>query len=153
MFHWLPEPAALADKPAEVPEKHLVPVFDAKSVSIFYGSFRAVTDVSLTIYELEITAFIGSSGSGKSRVLRAFNGIRKKSHLDEIVESSLRKAALWDEVKNRLGASGLGLSGGVLVNPDSDTRTSVLIEYGPTQQIFEDPHDSRTEAYVTGRIG
>ncbi|HXJ66175.1 MAG TPA: phosphate ABC transporter ATP-binding protein PstB, partial [Actinomycetota bacterium] len=40
------------------------------------------------------------------------NGIRKKSHLDEIVESSLQKAALWDEVKNRLGASGLGLSGG-----------------------------------------
>jgi phosphate transport system ATP-binding protein len=252
----LPESAALADKPAEVPEKHLVPVFDAKSVSIFYGSFRAVTDVSLTIYEHEITAFIGSSGSGKSTVLRAFNrmndlvptahmdgeidyrgmslyapdvspvavrrrigmvfqkpnpfpksiyenvaygprinGIRKKSHLDEIVESSLQKAALWDEVKNRLGASGLGLSGGqaqrlcriedlmhelksqytivivthnmqqatrvsdrtaffsVLVNPDSDTRTGVLIEYGPTQQIFENPHDSRTEAYVTGRIG
>ena len=41
----------------------------------------------------------------------------------------------------------------VLVNPDSDTRTGVLIEYGPTQQIFEDPHDKRTEAYVTGRIG
>jgi phosphate transport system ATP-binding protein len=150
------------------------------------------------------------------------NGIRKKSQLDEIVESSLRKAALWDEVKNRLSASGLGLSGGqaqrlciartiavepdvvlmdepasaldpiatgriedlmhelksqytivivthnmqqatrvsdrtaffsVLVNPDSDTRTGVLVEYGPTQQIFENPHDRRTEAYVTGRIG
>jgi phosphate transport system ATP-binding protein len=150
------------------------------------------------------------------------NGIRKKSQLDEIVENSLHKAALWDEVKNRLGASGLGLSGGqaqrlciartiavepdvvlmdepasaldpiatgriedlmhelksqytivivthnmqqatrvsdrtaffsVLVNPDSDTRTGVLIEYGPTQQIFENPHDRRTEAYVTGRIG
>jgi phosphate transport system ATP-binding protein len=146
----------------------------------------------------------------------------KKSQLDEIVEGSLHKAALWDEVKNRLGASGLGLSGGqaqrlciartiavepdvvlmdepasaldpiatgriedlmhelksqytivivthnmqqatrvsdrtaffsVLVNPDSDTRTGVLIEYGPTQQIFENPHDRRTEAYVTGRIG
>ncbi len=279
----LPEPAALADKPAGVPSKHLVPVFDVRNVSIFYGSFRAVTDVSLTIYENEVTAFIGSSGSGKSTVLRAFNrmndlvpsahmdgvidyrgeslyapnvspvavrrrigmvfqkpnpfpksifenvaygprinGIRKKSQLDEIVESSLRKAALWDEVKNRLSASGLGLSGGqaqrlciartiavepdvvlmdepasaldpiatgriedlmhelksqytivivthnmqqatrvsdrtaffsVLVNPDSDTRTGVLVEYGPTQQIFENPHDKRTEAYVTGRIG
>jgi phosphate transport system ATP-binding protein len=41
----------------------------------------------------------------------------------------------------------------VLVNPDSDTRTGVLIEYGPTQRIFENPHDKRTEAYVTGRIG
>jgi phosphate transport system ATP-binding protein len=260
-----------------------VPVFDVQNVSIFYGSFRAVTDVSLTIYQNEITAFIGSSGSGKTTVLRAFNrmndlvptsrmegeidyrgvslyapsvspvavrrrigmvfqkpnpfpksiyenvaygprinGIRKKSQLDEIVEGSLRKAALWDEVKNRLGASGLGLSGGqaqrlciartiavepdvvlmdepasaldpiatgriedlmhelksqytivivthnmqqatrvsdrtaffsVLVNPDSDTRTGVLVEYGPTQQIFENPHESRTEAYVTGRIG
>ena len=35
----------------------------------------------------------------------------------------------------------------------SDTRTGVLVEYGSTQQIFEDPHDSRTQAYVTGRIG
>jgi phosphate transport system ATP-binding protein len=41
----------------------------------------------------------------------------------------------------------------VLVNPESDTRTGVLIEYGPTRQIFEDPRDKRTEAYVTGRIG
>ena len=40
------------------------------------------------------------------------NGTRKKSHLDDIVEKSLRKAALWDEVKNRLGTSGLSLSGG-----------------------------------------
>src|SRR6185437_7075528 len=257
--------------------------FFIRNVSIWYGAFKAVTDVSLSIFQNEITAFIGSSGSGKTTVLRALNrmndlvpgtrmdgeidyrgislygpdvspvavrrrigmvfqkpnpfpksiyenvaygprinGIRKKSHLDEIVESSLRKAALWDEVKNRLGASGLGLSGGqaqrlciartiavepdvvlmdepasaldpiatgriedlmhelksqytivivthnmqqatrvsdrtaffsVLVNPESDTRTGTLVEYGPTQQIFEDPHDSRTEAYVTGQVG
>ena len=41
----------------------------------------------------------------------------------------------------------------VLTNPDSDTRTGALIEYGPTAQIFEDPRDSRTQAYVTGRVG
>ena len=41
----------------------------------------------------------------------------------------------------------------VLVNPESDTRTGVLVEYGPTRQIFEDPHDPRTQAYVTGRMG
>ena len=41
----------------------------------------------------------------------------------------------------------------VLRNEKSDTRTGVLVEYGPTQQIFEDPHDSRTQAYVTGRVG
>jgi phosphate transport system ATP-binding protein len=40
------------------------------------------------------------------------NGIRKKGELDEIVERSLRGAALWDEVKDRLKASALGMSGG-----------------------------------------
>jgi phosphate transport system ATP-binding protein len=40
------------------------------------------------------------------------NGVRSKAKLDEIVERSLRGAALWDEVKGRLKASGLGLSGG-----------------------------------------
>jgi phosphate transport system ATP-binding protein len=258
-------------------------VFSTRSVSVYYGSFRAVTDVSLTIYENEITAFIGPSGCGKTTVLRTLNrmndlvigarvegdvhyrgaslyapgvspiavrrrigmvfqkpnpfpksiydnvaygprinGIRNKGRLDEIVERSLRQAALWDEVKNRLGQSGLGLSGGqaqrlciartLAVEPDvvlmdepcsaldpiatgriedlmreirsqytivivthnmqqatrvsdrtafysvlrdekSDTRTGVLVEYGPTKQIFEDPSDSRTQAYVTGRMG
>jgi phosphate transport system ATP-binding protein len=281
----LPKPAALQDtkRPEEAFSGTGTPVFDAKNVSIFYGSFKAVTDVSLSIYENEITAFIGPSGCGKTTVLRTLNrmndlvasarvdgdvhyrgaslyapgvsatavrrrigmvfqkpnpfpksiydnvaygprinGERKKSKLDEIVERSLRQAALWDEVKNRLNASGLGLSGGqaqrlciartLAVEPDvvlmdepcsaldpiatgriedlmreiksrytivivthnmqqatrvsdrtafysvlrdekSDTRTGVLVEYGQTQQIFEDPHDSRTEAYVTGRIG
>ncbi|PWJ19381.1 phosphate ABC transporter ATP-binding protein PstB [Jannaschia seohaensis] len=37
---------------------------------------------------------------------------RNKAELDEIVETSLRRAALWDEVKDRLGAPGTGLSGG-----------------------------------------
>ncbi len=40
------------------------------------------------------------------------NGVRDKRELDEIVEKSLRAAALWDEVKDRLRASALGLSGG-----------------------------------------
>ena len=39
-------------------------------------------------------------------------GIRKKSALDEIVEKSLRRASIWDEVKDRLKKSALGLSGG-----------------------------------------
>jgi phosphate transport system ATP-binding protein len=41
----------------------------------------------------------------------------------------------------------------VLVNPESDTRTGVLVEYGRTQQIFGEPRDPRTLAYVTGRVG
>ncbi len=40
------------------------------------------------------------------------NGIRKKADLDEIVERSLRQAAIWDELKDRLHKSAIGLSGG-----------------------------------------
>lgn len=40
------------------------------------------------------------------------HGIKKRAELDEIVERSLRAAAIWDEVKDRLNASALGMSGG-----------------------------------------
>jgi phosphate transport system ATP-binding protein len=40
------------------------------------------------------------------------NGIKDKTQLDEIVETSLKHAAIWEEVKDRLGDSALGLSGG-----------------------------------------
>lgn len=40
------------------------------------------------------------------------NGIRKKEWLDDIVETSLKRAAIWDEVKDRLGENAAGLSGG-----------------------------------------
>jgi len=171
----LPEFAALqdAEQAAQSPVEAGAPIFELKDVSIYYGSFRAVTNVSLTIYEHQITAFIGPSGCGKTTVLRTLNrmndliagaraegevryrgellyakdvsatavrrrigmvfqkpnpfpksiydnvaygprinGIRGKSELNEIVERSLRQAALWDEVKHRLGTSGLSLSGG-----------------------------------------
>jgi len=271
------EPAARVEASGEV-------VFNLKNVSIWYSAFKAVTDVSMSIHKHEITAFIGSSGSGKTTVLRAFNrmndlvpgarvegemayhgealygpevspiavrrrigmvfqkpnpfpksiydnvaygprinGERNKGRLNEIVERSLHQAALWDEVKNRLNMSALSLSGGqaqrlciartIAVEPDvvlmdepasaldpiatgaieelmhelksrytiiivthnmqqatrvsdrtaffsvlttdskTDTRTGVLVEYGRTEQIFQDPHDSRTQAYVTGRMG
>ena len=63
-----PEPVAEPQAPP-VPEPQGYaepgsPVFDAEKVSCYYGSFRAVTDVSLSIYENEITAFIGPSGCG-----------------------------------------------------------------------------------------
>jgi len=280
----LPRPASASQPPRTQLDGPVgETIFDVRNVSIWYGAFKAVTDVSLAIHENEITAFIGSSGSGKTTVLRSFNrmndlvpgarvdgemnyrgqalygggvsptavrrrigmvfqkpnpfpksiydnvaygprinGERNKAKLNEIVERSLRQAALWDEVKNRLNTSGLSLSGGqaqrlciartiavepdvvlmdepasaldpiatgkiedlmrelksqytiiivthnmqqatrvsdrtaffsVLTEGDSDTRTGVLVEYGPTEQIFQDPTDPRTQAYVTGRMG
>jgi phosphate transport system ATP-binding protein len=40
------------------------------------------------------------------------NGMKRKKHIEEIVEKSLKEAALWDEVKNRLGENAFALSGG-----------------------------------------
>ena len=137
--------------------------------------------------------------------------------LDEVVETSLRRAAVWDEVKDRLSDSGLSISGGqqqriciaraLAVNPEvvlmdepassldpistqaieqlihelssevtivivthnmqqatrisdyaavmmaGEERIGRLIEYGTNDQVFGNPKDERTEAYVTGRIG
>ena len=71
----MPEPAAIrdAEQTAGLPTEAGAPIFEVKDVSIYYGSFRAVTNVSLTIYEHEITAFIGPSGCGKTTVLRTLN--------------------------------------------------------------------------------
>ena len=259
------------------------PVFALEDVSVYYGAFRAVRDVTLPVRPREITAFIGPSGCGKTTVLRCLNrmndfvttarvegtiryhgvdmydpavnstevrrrigmvfqkpnpfpksiydnvaygprlmGTKKKADLDEIVERSLRGAALWDEVKDRLKESGLGLSGGqqqrlciaravavepdvilmdepcsaldpiatariedlmreikdrytivivthnmqqaarvsdrtafftTEINPESDRRTGVLVEFNPTEKMFSNPDDERTEQYVTGRFG
>lgn len=146
----------------------------AEKASIFYGAFRAVADVTLPVYERQITAIIGPSGCGKSTLLRSFNrmndlvqgarlegkilldgediyasevdavavrrrvgmvfqrpnpfpksiydnvayGVRlgnpriSRPELDSVVEQSLRGAALWDEVKDKLKSSGTALSGG-----------------------------------------
>src|SRR5437764_13474297 len=64
------EPQAPAVPQPQVPSDSGDLVFDVDRVSCYYGSFRAVTDVSLSIHENEITAFIGPSGCGKTTVLR-----------------------------------------------------------------------------------
>ena len=132
--------------------------------------------------------------------------------VDEIVEQALTRAALWDEVKDRLKESALALSGGqqqrlciaralatdpevllldeptasldpvssqkveellyelrrdmtiVIVTHNMQQAARVsdvtaffllgdLVEVAPTKQIFTNPTDSRTEAYITGRFG
>ncbi len=154
------------------PDEEQELVFSARDVDFYYGSYRALRDVSMNIYRHEVTAFIGPSGCGKTTLLRCFNrmndlipGARMtgkleffgedvrgagvdpievrrrigmvfqkpnpfpksiydnvafgprvngfpRSQMDEIVEQSLRRAALWDEVKDKLKQSGLALSGG-----------------------------------------
>ncbi len=146
---------------------------DVKNLNFFYGEKQALFDVSMTIAERAVTAFIGPSGCGKSTFLRTLNrmndiiegahhngtvllegqeiyapdvdvvalrkrvgmvfqkstpfpktifenvaygpriaGQRNHKALGEIVEQSLKRAALWDEVKDRLQDSALALSGG-----------------------------------------
>ena len=65
--------AASASRPAQPDQRRARRSSTSRNVSISYGAFKAVKDVSLAIHEHEITAFIGSSGSGKTTVLRAFN--------------------------------------------------------------------------------
>jgi phosphate transport system ATP-binding protein len=48
-------------------------VFEVSDLSVFYGDFKAIRNVDLTVYRHEVTAFIGPSGCGKSTMLRCFN--------------------------------------------------------------------------------
>ena len=159
------------DSNTDVPD--LARKLEVKNVSVFYGKFRALTEINIDAYATQITAIIGPSGCGKSTLLRSFNhmidltpnahvegqilldnidintgqadvvdvrrrigmvfqrpnpfpksiydnvaygprlyGIREKNDLDLLVEKSIRQAALWDEVKDKLDQSGLSLSGG-----------------------------------------
>ena len=46
---------------------------DVKNLPVFYGKFRALTEINLSVHENKITAIIGPSGCGKSTLLRSFN--------------------------------------------------------------------------------
>jgi phosphate transport system ATP-binding protein len=92
------------------------------------------------------------------------SGVKKKSELDDIVESSLRRAALWDEVKDRLKASAMGMSGGqqqrlciaraIAVEPDvilMDEPCSALdpIATGKIEELMEEIKAEYTIIIVT----
>jgi phosphate transport system ATP-binding protein len=141
--------------------------------NLYYGDKQALKDISMSIPEKRVTAFIGPSGCGKSTLLRCFNrmndlidsvriegeismhgqdinakhvnvaelrrrvgmvfqkpnpfpksvyenvayglriqGVNSRRTLDAAVEKSLKGAALWEEVSDRLNDNALGLSGG-----------------------------------------
>jgi phosphate transport system ATP-binding protein len=153
---------------ARLPEK-----ISIRGLNFYYGAARALKDISLSLYENNVTAFIGPSGCGKSTLLRVLNrmydlypnqraegevmfdgedllspdqdvnllrarigmvfqkptpfpmtifeniafGIRlyeklPRAELQGRVEMALRRAALWEEVKDKLASNGLSLSGG-----------------------------------------
>ncbi|MBI5659993.1 MAG: phosphate ABC transporter ATP-binding protein PstB [Nitrosomonadales bacterium] len=56
-----------------VAEKIITPKLAVRDLNFFYGTFRALNDINLTIPEKMVTAFIGPSGCGKSTLLRTFN--------------------------------------------------------------------------------
>ncbi|NIV13787.1 MAG: phosphate ABC transporter ATP-binding protein [Aliifodinibius sp.] len=247
-----------------------------KDLHVYYGNFRAVKNIHLDIVRNKITAIIGSSGCGKSTMLRSINRMNElipstrmegeilykgenildkeidpvvirsqigmvfqkpnpfpksiyenvawgarangfRGDMDFLVENSLKQAALWDEVRDKLNESGLSLSGGqqqrlciartIAVKPDiilmdepasaldpiatlkiedlmrqlaenytiiivthnmqqaarashytaffnMDTdQAGYLVEYGESDQVFTNPKEEMTEAYITGRFG
>jgi phosphate transport system ATP-binding protein len=158
------------DQPSPV-EENPSQGMNVENLSAFYGSFKAVTDVSMNIRPNKVTALIGPSGCGKSTFIRCLNRMHEvipvayaegcvklgdqdiyskdtdpvtirrrigmvfqkpnpfsksiyenvawgaringyKGDMDELVERSLKRAALWDEVKDKLKKSGFDLSGG-----------------------------------------
>lgn len=144
-----------------------------RNMSFYYGSFKAIDDISLEFRSNQVSALIGPSGCGKSTYLRSLNrmndiipgtrvegqvfldgedvygssvdvveirkrvgmvfqkpnpfpktifndvayglrikGVKNRAELQDRVEGSLKAAAIWDEVKDRLNKPALSLSGG-----------------------------------------
>ena len=198
-------------------------VFDLDDVTVRYGEFPAIRDVTMQIRERMITALIGPSGCGKTTLLRCFNRmndlipsaavdgtiryhgvdlygkgvdpveVRRRIGMvfqkpnpfpksirenllfgpkvtgmtfdaGELIERSLRSAALWDEVKDKLDSSALGLSGGqqqrlciaraIAVEPDvilMDEPCSALdpIATGAIENLMRELRERYTIVIVT----
>ena len=70
----LTAPLPIPEVTAHPPDTTVHPaVFDVADLNVYYGEYRAVRDVALSVRANEVTAFIGPSGCGKTTVLRCFN--------------------------------------------------------------------------------
>ena len=92
--------------------------FSCSHVDLYYGAFQALKDVNLRIEKNHVGMVFQQPNPFPKSIYDnvaygpRLKGITKKSDLDEVVEKSLRQAAIWDELKDRLHKSALGLSGG-----------------------------------------
>ena len=217
-----PRRIVLDDHAEEAPREREL-VFELHDLSVYYGRFRAVRDVTAAISRNQITALIGPSGCGKTTVLRCLNRMNDlvesarvegrvlyhgvdlydptvdpvevrrrvgmvfqkpnpfpksiydniafgpkiagfKGNMDELVEESLQRAALWDEVRDRLKESAMGLSGGqqqrlciarcIAVHPDvilMDEPCSALdpIATGRIEDLMQELKEEFTIVIVT----
>jgi len=89
----------------------LVPQFRLEGEILYNGTNIYSNDLDITEVFQKPNPFPKSIYENAAYGLR-IQGIRKKGTLDKVVEESLKKAALWEEVKDRLHASALALSGG-----------------------------------------
>src|SRR3954451_10024520 len=71
---------------------------DVKDVNIYYGSFKAVEDVSMSIEARSVTAFIGPSGCGKSTFLRTLN------RMHDVVPGGRVEGSVGLNARERCGA-------------------------------------------------
>ena len=192
--------AAIAPGMAMSPGAGLAEKISVRNLDFYYGDYRALKDISLPLYDRQVTAFIGPSGCGKSTLLRVLNrmydlypkqkatgevlldgnnilspkqdlnllrarvgmvfqkptpfpmsihdniafGVRlyenlSKSEMNDRVEYSLRRAALWDEVKDKLRQNGMSLSGGqqqrLCIARAIAVKPSVLLLDEPTSAL------------------
>jgi len=191
-----------------------------EKLTLYYGGFKALEDINLTIPDKQVTAIIGPSGCGKSSLVRTINRLvelapqakvegqvyiddqpvyddsidvvalrtnigyifqkpnpfpasiydnvafgprlqgKRQRELDDIVELTLKHAALWDEVKGKLHQSALNLSGGqqqrlciaraLAVNPQillMDEPCSAL-DPASTQRIEDLVHHLKNELAI-----